>query len=178
MKQLLFLSAFIAIAATSFSQIYSTKTAQIEFYASTPLENVDAVNNEAESKMLQKNGQIIFAVLIQGFHFRNNLMEHHFNEDYMETTKYPKADFKGFITNISSVDFTKNGKYNVTAQGSLTIHGVTKNITVPGVIEVTDGKVSATSTFSIHLKDYNVTGSYIGSKIAEQVRITVNCKYD
>jgi len=178
-KIIMFFSLLLVSTAYLNAQnLYSTHTGQIKFYASTPLENVEAVNNEVESKMLQKNGQIIFAVLIQGFHFANALMQDHFNENYMESTKYPKADFKGFITNIASVNFSKDGKYNITGEGDLTVHGVTKKITTTGVLEIAGGKVSINSVFKINLKDFKVTGSYIGTKIAEQVQLTVNCKYD
>lgn len=159
-------------------KLFSTNTGQVSFYAGTPLEDVRAVNNEANSKMLQKNGQIVFSVLVKGFVFKNALMQDHFNENYMESTKYPKADFKGFITNISTVDFTKDGVYNVTAAGDLTIHGVTQKVQVPGTIEVKGGAVTLTAKFKAELKDYNVTGNYIGTKIAPEVEITVNCKYD
>ncbi len=180
MKKILLAVLFIFVFAFAGNaqKLFSTQTGQIKFYSSTPLESVEAVNNEAESKMLQKNGQIIFAVLIQGFHFANSLMQDHFNENYMESTKYPKAEFKGYITNISAVNFNADGKYNITTTGDLTIHGVTQKITTTGVLEVSNGKVSVNSVFNIHLKDYQVTGSYIGTKIAEQIQITVDCKYD
>ena len=103
-------------------------------------------------------------------------MEDHFNENYMESTKFPKADFKGYISNVASVNFTKNGTYPVNADGTLTIHGVAKKITAPGTITVSNGKVTIKTLFKIKLKDF-ITGSYIGSQIAEQAAITVNCEY-
>lgn len=178
MKKSLFLAAML-ISIASFSQkVYSTKSGQISFNASSPIEKIKGVNNQVDSKMIDKNGQIVFMLLIKSFKFENQLMEDHFNENYMESTKFPKADFKGFITNISSVDFSKDGKYPVTADGTLTLHGVSKKVQPTGVISISDGKVSLSSTFKITLKDYNVTGSYIGSKIASDVEINVQCKYE
>jgi polyisoprenoid-binding protein YceI len=128
--------------------------------------------------MLQKNGQVVFSVLIKGFVFKNALMQDHFNENYLESTKYPKADFKGFITNINAVDFSKDGVYNIVADGDLTIHGITKKVQSPGTLEVKGTNVIVTAKFKVVLKDYNVTGNYIGTKIAPEVEITVNCKYE
>jgi len=159
-------------------KLFATNMGQISFYASTPLEDVRAVNNEADSKMLQKNGQIIFSVLTKGFVFKNALMQDHFNENYMESTKYPKADFKGFITNIASVDFSKDGIYNIIAAGDLTIHGVTQKVQSYGTLQVKGASITIVSKFKVVLKDYNVTGNYIGTKIAPEVEISINCKYE
>lgn len=175
----IFIAVALLISSTVYSQkIYSTKSGQVSFNASSPIEKIKAINNQADSKMIDKNGQIVFMLLIKSFKFENQLMEDHFNENYMESTKFPKADFKGFITNISSVDFTKDGKYPVTADGTLTLHGVSKKVQPTGVITITNGKLALNSSFKIALKDYNVTGSYIGSKIASEVEINVQCKYE
>jgi hypothetical protein len=109
-------------------KIYSTKTGQIKFNASSPLEKVAAVNDQVDSKMVDKTGQIVFSALIKSFRFENQLMEDHFNENYMESSKYPKAEFRGYITNASTVNFAKDGKYPVNFDGTLTIHGVQQKV--------------------------------------------------
>jgi polyisoprenoid-binding protein YceI len=105
-------------------------------------------------------------------------MEDHFNENYLESSKYPKAEFKGYITNITTVDFSKNGKYPVTVEGNLTIHGVTQKINGSGFITIYSGKPSINGTFKIKIKEYGISGLYIGDKIANEAEITVNCKYE
>ena len=105
-------------------------------------------------------------------------MEDDFNENYMESTKYPKAYFKGNITNISEVDFSKDGSYPAKVKGDLTIHGVTKEITGDGTIEVKGSKVVARSKFDIAVKEYNIGGALVGKKIANTIAITVNCEYE
>ena len=180
MKKLFLIAVILlpGIDKINAQKLLATNTGQVSFYAGTPLEDVRAVNNEADSKMLQKNGQIVFSVLTKGFVFKNALMQDHFNENYMESTKYPKADFKGFITNINTVDFTKDGVYNITAAGDLTIHGVTQKVQSTGTLEVKGTSVIIAAKFKVVLKDYNVTGNYIGTKIAPEVEITINCKYE
>jgi hypothetical protein len=180
MKLFICLYATILFAATTVhaQKIFSTNTAQLSFYSKAPLEEIKAINNEGESKMLQSNGQLIFAVLIKGFVFKNELMQEHFNENYLESTKFPKAVFKGYVTNIASIDFTKDGSYNATIAGDLTIHGITQKIQSAATINIQNSKVLLSGKFNINLKDYNITGLYIGTKIAPQVEITVNCKYE
>ena len=140
-------------------------------------EKIAAINNQTDSKFVGENGQVIFAVLIKGFKFENQLMEDHFNENYMESTKFPKADFKGYITNIKDVNFSKDGSYPVTLDGNLTLHGVTNKVTATGTMKVAGGAPEMEGTFKIKLKDYKVEGLYIGEKIAPEVAITVKCKY-
>lgn len=158
-------------------KIYATKTGQLFFDASSPIEKIMAVNNQVDSKFNPANGQLIVSALIQSFKFENQLMEDHFNENYLESTKFPKADFKGYLTDIAKVDLTRNGEYPVTADGTLTIHGVGNKVAVTGTITVAGSEATLKGVFNVQLKDYGIKGSYIGDKIAREVNIRVNCKY-
>jgi len=159
-------------------KLFSTKTGQIKFNASSPLEKIEAINNQVDSKMIDKTGQIVFSVLIKSFKFENQLMEDHFNENYLESSKIPKADFKGYITNVSTIDFSKDGNYPINLEGTLTLHGVAQKISVPGTMIITAGKPVIGGAFKIKIKDYGVTGLYIGDKIASEAEITVKCEYE
>ena len=158
-------------------KIYATKTGQIFFNATGGAVPIAAVNNQVDSKFVETTGQIIFGVLIKGFKFENQLMEDHFNENYMESTQFPKADFKGYIKNSKEVNFTKDGTYPITIEGSLTIHGRSQNVATTGTIQVKEGKPAIVGEFSIKIKDYDIKGLYIGEKIANETKIKVNCKY-
>lgn len=178
MKHLVILLAFSAlISSVQAQKIYTTKTGKISFFSSAPLQDIEAKTSEVESK-LATNGQLVFSMLIKGFQFDNQKMEDDFNEDYMESSKYPKANFKGNITNISDIDFSKDGSYPAKVKGSLTIHGATKEVEADGTIEVKGSKVIAKSKFDIAVKDYNIGGALIGKKIANTIAITVNCEYE
>lgn len=179
MKRLLILITAITLTTTIDAQkLYSTKSGKISFESKAPLEDIEARNSEVESKLLASNGQIVFNLLIKGFQFENQLMEDHFNENYLESSKYPKADFKGFITNFKDINFEKDGSYPATAKGKLTIHGVTRDVISTGTVVVKGGKVTAKSNFDIKLKDFNIGGSLIGKKIAETISIKVDCQYE
>jgi hypothetical protein len=163
--------------ALNAQKVFSTKTGQLFFNASGGIEKIAAVNNQVDSKFVDATGQIIFGVLVKGFKFENQLMEDHFNENYMESSQFPKADFKGYIKNIKDVDFSKDGKYSINIEGNLTIHGVSQKVTTNGQLEINQGKPSITGEFSVKIKDFGIKGLYIGEKIANDAKIRVNCKY-
>ncbi len=172
------LIVFTAISMQSNAQkVFATKTGQLFFNASGGIEKIAAVNNQVDSKFGEATGQIIFGVLIKGFKFENQLMEDHFNENYMESSQFPKADFKGYIKNIKDIDFSKDGKYPANFDGTLTIHGVAQKVTTVGQVEVIQGKPIITGEFSVKIKDFGIKGLYIGEKIANEAKIRVNCKY-
>jgi hypothetical protein len=176
--QFILAACFVLVVSNINAQkVYATKTGQIFFNASGGIEKIAAVNNQVDSKFVDNTGQIIFGVLVKGFKFENQLMEDHFNENYMESTQFPKADFKGYIKNIKEVDFTKDGKYNVNIEGSLTIHGTAQKVSTTGFLEINQGKPTLVGEFSVKIKDFGIKGLYIGEKIANEAKIKVNCKY-
>ena len=106
-------------------------------------------------------------------------MEEHFNADYMESDKFPKSTFKGAITDISKVNFTKDGNYAVVVSGDLTIHGITKKTTAYGNIAIKDGKIAGSSKFIITVADFGISIPKIyRDNISKTIEITVACNYD
>lgn len=158
---------------TAIENFKSTK-ASIKFFSSTPAEDIEATNTQVLST-LNTEGALNFSALIKGFRFDNELMQEHFNgKDYMNSEVYPKAEFKGTITNAGTIKFGADGSYPATVKGNLTIHGVTNAVTMPATITVTGGKVSAASKFKIKIKDYKVEG---GESVASELEITVSANY-
>ncbi len=178
--KLFFLSILIITTGTSvFSQkIFNTRTGKITFFSSAPLEDIEAKNNAVTSQLSTANGQYNFEMNIKDFHFENDLMEEHFNEDYLHSDKIPKAYFKGLITNLRDINFALDGLYNAIVKGSLTIHGVTREILQNGTIEIKGGKAIARSKFKVLRKDYNIGGSLASKMISDTVEITIDCTYD
>ncbi|GAB2813954.1 YceI family protein [Ferruginibacter profundus] len=180
MKKIFLISTLsMATVLVNAQNIFMTKTGKISFYSRSKVEKVEADNNEVSSILNIQSGELVFAVLLKSFHFERALMEEHFNENYVESSKFPKSTFKGKITNLSSVNFTKDGAYPVTVEGELTMHGVTKKILSTGSVTVKAGKITAFSKFSIRLKDYNISiPALVGDKISEEIDLTVDCKYE
>lgn len=157
------------------AKTFTTNKAQVKFLSSTSEEDIEAVNNQGISQLNSSTGQLTFAVLIKGFHFENELMQNHFNDkDYMNSNQFPKSEFKGTIKNRSTVNFSKDGTYPVTATGSLTIHGMTQKITASGTLSIQKGVVNVKSVFKIRRADYGITTN----EVADMLEITVACKYD
>lgn len=160
------------------AQKYISKNGHISFYSSTPIENIEANNNQAASILDASTGDLVFNVLIKSFEFKNALMQEHFNENYMESNKFPKASFKGKVTNISSVNFSKDGTYDVDVTGDLTIHGVTKPVSSKGTVSVKGGTVSAESKFNVQPSDYSIQiPKLVEGKIAKQIEVRVDLTY-
>jgi YceI-like domain len=178
MKKLLLILSIISLTTQLTAQkVYQTKVGKIKFFSTTPVEDIEAVNNQVDAK-LATNGQVVFQLAIKGFKFDNGLMQEHFNETYMESTKFPKAVFMGNITNLKDVDFTKDGTYKTNVAGTMEIHGVKQPVTAAGTIEIKNGKPVAKTVFKIKLSDYKIQGGLIGTKVAGTVEVTVDCKYD
>jgi hypothetical protein len=180
MKRLIFImAAVLTITATAKAQKAYTKNGIVSFFSSTKMEDIKADNNQVLCVLNVQNGDLQFSLLNKGFHFAKALMEEHFNENYMESSKYPKSAFKGAIADFGKVDFNKDGSYPVSVKGDLTIHGVTKNITAPGTITIKGGKINATSKFKAILADYKIAvPGAVKNNISETIEITVNCNLD
>jgi len=153
------------------AQKYVTRNAKVSFFSKTPIENIEAHNNQVNVALDFADGSIAFRVLIKSFTFEKALMQQHFNENYMESDKYPSSTFSGTIKDFGKIDLTKNGTHQVEVSGDLTIHGVTRKVTSQGTIEVKDGRILGTSEFVIKLKDYNVKKP---KAVAESITISVS----
>jgi polyisoprenoid-binding protein YceI len=180
MKSLIIITLLGFLTLTGYSQaVFMTRNGQISFSSKTPIENIEGTNNEVTSMIDTGKGDIVFAVLVKSFHFEKALMEEHFNENYMESTKFPKATFQGKITNASAINFSKDGSYQATVEGDLTMHGIKQKQTATGTITVSKGKISAVSTFTVKLADYKIEiPSVVAEKISETIEIKVNCQYE
>jgi len=161
------------------AQKYVTKTGKIRFYSDTPVEKIEAVNNQVNSAVDLSSGLMVFKVLMKSFEFEKALMQEHFNENYVESDKFPNATFKGTVTGLSQIDFTKDGKHNVDVEGDLTIHGVTRKVKTTGTLEGKDGKIAGHCIFNLAVKDYGISiPTAVTKNIAENVEVTVDVSYD
>jgi hypothetical protein len=180
MKQSIMLAVCLLVTALAFSQKkYFTKSGQVSFNAGTSAEDIDATNGAAVSVFDAATGQMEFAVLIKGFEFKKALMQEHFNENYMESDKYPKALFKGKIVNLDKVNFQQNGVYPVTVKGQLDMHGVKKDVETTGTMKVNGDAIASNAGFTVLLADYNIAiPSLVKDKVSKSVTIKVNCNYN
>jgi hypothetical protein len=154
------------------AQTYLTRNGEIGFYSKTPLEDISAENKQASAAIDLSQKSIAIAVLIKSFLFQKQLMQDHFNENYAESDKFPKANFTGKINGLNSTD---PGIYKVKVEGNLTFHGVTRPVSTPAELEISPDKVSGKTTFYLTPADYNIKiPSIVKDKIANQITVKVS----
>ncbi|MBL7764950.1 MAG: YceI family protein [Chitinophagaceae bacterium] len=176
-KIIIALFAFASLQAGA--QKYMTKAGSINFAASGPLEKIEGNNKSAACLLDTKTGALDFIVQIKSFVFDRQLMQEHFNENYLESEKFPKSMFKGSISNLSAINFDKDGEYAAQVQGKLTIHGVSKDVKTTGKVVVKNGKITLSSNFSVLLSDYGISiPGAVKDKVSKDAKITVNCTLD
>lgn len=158
---------------------FFTKSGKIIFSSKTSMENIEAHNKSATCVLDTKTGNLQFAVLMKGFEFEKALMQEHFNENYVESHKFPKAEFKGQIINNHEIDFSKDGSYPAKVKGKLTIHGESKDVETKGTVMVKAGKIVTDAGFEIELADYKIeVPKLVKDNISKTVNITIDCTLD
>jgi polyisoprenoid-binding protein YceI len=169
----------VVLSSPASAQRFFTKGGTIYFNASGPSEVIEATNKTATCVMDVQSGAIQFAVMMKGFLFEKALMEEHFNENYVESSKFPKAEFKGEFTNKAAINFGKDGTYPAHVKGKLTLHGVTKEIETDGSVTIKDGKPQISAEFKLILIDYGVEiPSLVSDKVSKEAKIKVNCSLE
>lgn len=168
----LFVTLLLATTA-SYSQIYIANNCNISFFSASPLEDIEAVNKIAKPIINTSTGDVQIKILMNGFVFDKPLMQEHFNENYVESDKYPNCVFKGKIN--EPVEWVKDGEYKVTVTGILSLHGVDKERKLEGTITVKGTEISMATKFNIHIADHNIkVPSLYVKNIAEDVEVKLN----
>lgn len=160
------------LSGNAFAQggMFSTTSGTTSFSASTPLEDIEAENKKSQAILNTANNEIAIRMNMRDFSFPNKLMQEHFNENYMESAKYPTATFSGKID--KAPDYTKDGQYDVSATGKFTVHGVTKQRTINGKLKIEGGKISITSDFEVPLTDHKIeVPKVVFVKIAQIIKV-------
>ena len=150
---------------------YITRQGFISFYSHTPVEDIEAVNNQVLSIVDLESGAVAVSLLMKSFQFEKALMQEHFNENYVESDKYPKANFEGKIMNLPEIRAGDNGVALI--KGNLTIHGITKPITMEGKLDVANKRVRFEGSFMVTVADYDIKiPSIVARNIASEVKVT------
>jgi polyisoprenoid-binding protein YceI len=175
MKEILISALFLFAGDAVFAQKMITRTGEVKFEASMPAFEEIAATNKTASCILEKStGDFVDLTLIKSFKFKAPLMEEHFNENYMESSQFPKATFKGKILNFDAKKITAS-KTTYDLEGDLTIHGVTKKIKTKINLALSGNKILATSAISVKPQDYKIEiPSLVKGKIAENVKVAMN----
>ncbi|WP_221394676.1 YceI family protein [Dyadobacter sp. NIV53] len=150
--------------------LYSTSGGNTRFSSETPLENINAENKKTQAILNTSTGEVAIRMNMADFVFPNKLMQEHFNENYMESAKYPTATFSGKID--KAIDYTKDGEYDASATGKFTVHGVTQTKSIKGKMKIDGGKISMLSDFQVALTDHKIdVPEIVFVKIAQVIQV-------
>ncbi len=178
MKFVCAIYVFITLFAPSIllAQKYISNSSYIRFYSEAPVENIEATNDAGKSAFNLSTGEVVFSIPIKSFTFEKSLMQEHFNENYLESDKYPNAKFVGKIHGFeSTLDTWQEAK----AEGKMTIHGIEQDVTYEGRIKIDQNSMEMEAIFPIQLEDYKIKiPKVVFYNIAEIVEVTVKFTYE
>ncbi|SEI78531.1 YceI-like domain-containing protein [Cyclobacterium xiamenense] len=176
MRHILLLSVYLFALATLHAQGYKTTTGKVGFFSDAPVEDITAENQAVTGLFNLQSGNLAFLVPISAFRFPKSLMQEHFNERFMESYNYPEATFAG---KVSGYVPTAAGPQDALAEGTLTIHGLTKPYRIPGTLSIEDDRVLMNATFVVKLEDHAIEiPSVLFYNIAEQVEVTAQFVFE
>jgi len=166
------------ITSLTYSQKFITKTGHIWFYSSTPMENIEAHNKQSSSILDSQTGDVVVSVLMKSFEFEKALMQEHFNENYVESDKFPKGKFKGKINNLADIDFKNDGEYRAMVSGTLTIHGTAKDIETAMLIHVRGDALHVVGKFVVAPSDFAIEiPKMVEKNIASEIDVNVDMNF-
>lgn len=180
MKKTILSLALVLATGLLFAQKKTTTSATVSFDATTSIDKLPKAENKTVIASLDtKTGKLAFEATVKSFTFSNPKIQEHFNNaGWMDSDKFPTSTFAGTISNLTAVKFNKDGVYEVTVKGDLTIHGVTKPVETKGTVTVSGKSIKTTADFSIKLADYAVNGPAIGAgKVSKEPVITVSADF-
>lgn len=173
--------SIITIAITCFAfamqgPLYKVSKGSIQFKSDAPLELIKASSDELAGLFDTEKKNFAFRIKVNSFKgFNGAMQKDHFNENYMETTKYPYASFEGKV--IEDVDYSQPGTYNVRAKGNLTVHGITQERIIKVTLEVKNKTINASSAFTVLLADHNITiPKVVHEKLASEIKVAVDAE--
>lgn len=175
MKSIILTAAITVLSISLNAQDkYFTRDGHIKFFSETPVENIEADNHKVTAILDEATGKIEFSALMKSFEFEKALMEEHFNENYVESNKYPKATFKGEVQNFNAADYAVPGK-EVTVKGVLEMHGVSREIEETGTLTKKDGSYHIDCKFMVNPEDYNIEiPNTVRDNIAKEIEVTID----
>ena len=174
-KNIVFICFSLFFYSFSFGkELFITRDGNIDFFSSTPIEDIKAINSQVSCVLNKTTGEFAFQVPIKGFVFKNALMQEHFNENYLESDLYPKSVFKGKITDWEKINLSDKA-VDVIIAGELTIHGVKKKIKASGKIWNAKDKIMGECSFDIAVADYDIKiPRIVRENIAKIIKINVD----
>lgn len=177
-KTIILICLIIEAQFIAYSQSkYFTRTGKILFFSDAAIEDIKAINNQASCIYETGTNRLIANVLISAFEFEKSLMQKHFNENYLESEKFPKASFKGKLNDLQGVNLTGTWSKTIEFEGDMTIHGITRHMKNNASIQFTNGVMNVSAEFYILLNDFNIKiPSTVINNISEKILVKISFK--
>lgn len=156
------------------SALYKVTKGSILFNSDAPMELIKASSDELAGLFDTEKKNFAFRIKVSSFKgFNSALQKEHFNENYMESAKFPYASFEGKI--IEDIDYNVPGNYNVRAKGNLSVHGVTQERIIKVNLTVKKNQINAQSAFTVMLADHNITiPKVVHEKLASEIKVEID----
>ena len=163
-----------AVRVLPLDGIYKTDNGNIAFRSDAPLEIIKAASTKLSGRIDENKRTFAFRIPIRTFQgFNSSLQQIHFNENYLETDKFPDATFSGKI--IEPIDFSKSGKITIRAKGILKIHGIEQERIIKSEVTILDQKIHLESFFTVQLTDHGIrVPKIVHEKIANEIKVNVS----
>ena len=166
----------LGLSQVKAQDLYKSNQGKVTFFSEAPLENIQATNGAVTSVLKPATGEVAISIPVRSFKFQKALMEEHFNENYLETDKYPQATFTGKIN--QQVDLKSTSEQQIMVEGTLTLHGVAQKRQFPVTLKVQNGKISGHSKFQVKLADHKIEiPKLVFQNLAEVVDVTLDLDY-
>jgi hypothetical protein len=172
MKKTIFIAIGMLLFNYGHSQLFKGKETYIHFFSKTSMKDIEAKSTNPVTVLKAETGDFQTSVQNKSFKFESAFMEEHFNENYIESEKFPFSTFKGKIQ--EKIDYSKNGEYTVTCKGIMDMHGVTKEIIIPGTLKVNGNEITIDAKFKIKIADFKIKVPALYAKeIAEEMDVDI-----
>ncbi len=182
MKPLLSILLFAVVlqlsAQDKYSNTYACTKGKIHFFSGSPLEDIEATSNTAVCVLNTQTKKVYAKIQQTSFVFKDKLMQEHFNENYMESDKYPASVLDMAV--VEDIDFTKDGVYDITLKGTLEMHGIKQDREIKGKLTIKNGApVQATAVFNVNLVDHKIKiPKAVMMNIAESIKVDVDFAFE
>jgi hypothetical protein len=157
--------------------LYAADSGVVTFRSEAPQELISATSRSLHGLIDTDKRTFAFRIPMRSFKgFNSGLQREHFNENYVESEKFPEATFRGKI--IEQIDFTKDGKYTVRAKGIMSIHGIEQERIIKSDVTIQNGKIHVESKFFVLITDHDIkVPKVVHDKVASEIEVVMNADF-
>ncbi|HKI44220.1 MAG TPA: YceI family protein [Balneolales bacterium] len=147
-------SSLFTLAGAAHAQVYMTKHGHVQFVSHSTLEDFTGKSDYLVGRINLADSTVQFYIDLTTVSTGVRLRDEHMQEEYLQTDKYPFAQFSGKI--VSSFNPASADTQQVTVKGTFKVHNVSHVITVSGKVKISPQKLYVYAAWPVKLGDYNI----------------------